>query len=145
MANGQQKAQQNLQAFEAWVATQTIEDFKQIIHRGQLNRGEVAKAIGCGKSALVQNPALKDALKKLENNLRTQKVLPPLSETAKKEANKAKEYDSSIKKKHSENNRLAALEAENLELKAKVAKLSGELERFGEQTEALSELGIFPR
>ena len=62
MANGQQKAQQNLDAFEVWRVTQTDDDFKQIIFRGQLNRGEVAKAIGCGKSALNQNPALKEAL-----------------------------------------------------------------------------------
>ena len=40
MANGQQKAQQNLDAFEVWRVTQTDDDFKQIIFRGQLNRGE---------------------------------------------------------------------------------------------------------
>ena len=63
MASGQQKAQQNLEAFEVWKATQTDDDFKQILFRGQLNRIEVAKGIGCGKSALNQNPALKKALK----------------------------------------------------------------------------------
>ena len=62
MASGQQKAQQNLEAFEVWKATQTDDDFKQIVFRGQLNRIEVAKGIGCGKSALNQNPALKKAL-----------------------------------------------------------------------------------
>ena len=67
MANGQQKAQQNLDAFEVWRVTQTDDDFKQIIFRGQLNRGEVAKTIGCGKSALNQNPALKEALLALED------------------------------------------------------------------------------
>ena len=51
----QQKAQQNLEAFAVWRATQTDDDFKQIIFRGQLNRGEVAKAIGCGKSASLIN------------------------------------------------------------------------------------------
>ncbi|MBF4355024.1 VPA1267 family protein, partial [Vibrio anguillarum] len=70
MASGQQKAQQNLEAFEAWKATQTDDDFKQILFRGQLNRIEVAKGIGCGKSALNQNPALKKALKALEGDLR---------------------------------------------------------------------------
>ncbi|EOX4792048.1 VPA1267 family protein [Vibrio alginolyticus] len=59
MANGRQKAQQNLEAFEVWKATQTDDNFKQIVFRGQLNRIEVAKGIGCGKSALSQNPALK--------------------------------------------------------------------------------------
>ena len=50
MANGQQKAQQNLDAFQTWVATQSDDDFKQIAFRGQLNRIEVAKGVGCGKS-----------------------------------------------------------------------------------------------
>nr|WP_241904229.1 VPA1267 family protein [Vibrio lentus] len=79
MASGQQKAQQNLEAFEVWKATQTDDDFKQIMFRGQLNRNEVAKGIGCGKSALNQNPALKEALKALEDKLRGKGVLPPLS------------------------------------------------------------------
>lgn len=59
MASGQQKAKQNLIAFEVWQATQTDDDFKKITFRGQLNSGEVANAIGCGKSALKQNPALR--------------------------------------------------------------------------------------
>ncbi|HAH9844034.1 TPA: hypothetical protein HIF66_003756 [Escherichia coli] len=43
MANGQQRAQQNLEAFEVWQATQTDDDFKQIAFKGKLNRIEVAK------------------------------------------------------------------------------------------------------
>lgn len=54
MASGQQKAKHNLDAFASWVATQTDEDFKQIVYRG-----EIATTIDCGKSALNQNPALK--------------------------------------------------------------------------------------
>ncbi|HIF9326489.1 TPA: hypothetical protein ACX6RP_002931 [Photobacterium damselae] len=57
MANGQQKAQENLKAFEIWEATQTDDNLKQIVFRGQLNRIEVAKGIGCGKSALYPNPS----------------------------------------------------------------------------------------
>ena len=49
MSNGQEKARQNLVGFQRWAATQTDEDFEQIVHRGQLNRGELAKAIGIGK------------------------------------------------------------------------------------------------
>ena len=70
MANGQQKAQQNLDAFQAWSATQTDDDYKQIAFRGQLSRTEVAKADGFGKSALNQNPDIRKHLKKLEDNLR---------------------------------------------------------------------------
>ncbi|WP_420503326.1 hypothetical protein [Proteus mirabilis] len=38
MASGQQKAQQNLDAFMRWQATQSDDDFKQITLKGQLNR-----------------------------------------------------------------------------------------------------------
>ena len=82
MANGQEKARENLVAFQRWAATQTDNDFKQIVFRGQLNRGEVASAIGIGKSALRQNPAIKSALDNLETVLRERGVLPPLTETA---------------------------------------------------------------
>jgi len=45
------------------------------VFRGQLNRIEVAKGIGCGKSALNQNPTLKKALKALEDGLRDKGIL----------------------------------------------------------------------
>tara|TARA_Y100000310_G_scaffold100423_2_gene98302 strand:- start:10833 stop:11270 length:438 start_codon:yes stop_codon:yes gene_type:complete len=145
MANGQQLGQENIAKFELWVATQTDDDFKQIIHRGQLNRGTIAKEANIGKSALRQNNTIKNALKALEDRLRERGILPLQTEKTKQCAGKEREYDCSAKRKSLENNRIAALEAENIELKAKVTKLSGKLERFGEQAEALSELGIFPR
>ena len=75
MANGPQKAQQNIEAFLAWSATQSDEDFEQIIFRGQLNRVEIAKQVGCGKSALQQNPELRNMLKKLEESLRPLRII----------------------------------------------------------------------
>lgn len=145
MASGQQKAQQSLEAFEVWKATQTDEDFKQIVFRGQLSRIEVAKGIGCGKSALSQNPALKNALKVLEDSLRDKGVLPPLTESAKKAANKPKLYDNTANSKMRDAKQLSSLEAENIELKAKVKELEGKLERFGELSETLSDMGFMPR
>lgn len=143
--NGTEKALQNLSAFQTWVATQSDEDFTQITFRGQLNRGEVAKAIGCGKSALTQNPALKDALKLLEDNLRGKGILPPEAEIAKGLNDKPKLYDNTANRRAMDSNRLSVLEAENIELKAKVKELEGKLERFGELSETLSEMGFMPR
>ena len=96
MSNGQERARQNLSAFQSWVATQTDDDFKQIVFRGQLNRGEVAKAIGIGKSALRQNPAIKTALENLEQSLRDRGVLPELTETAQAQRSEPKRYDPSV-------------------------------------------------
>ncbi|CAM3172588.1 VPA1267 family protein [Moritella viscosa] len=145
MASGQQKAQQNLEAFEVWKATQTDDDFKQIVFKGQLNRIEVAKSIGCGKSALNQNPALKKALKTLEEELRDKGVIPPLTESAKKNADNPKAYDSTTNRKLLDSKRVSSLEVENIELKAKVKELEKRLERFGELSETLSEMGLMPR
>jgi hypothetical protein len=145
MASGQQKAQQNLDAFQSWVATQQDDDFKQIVFRGQLNRIEVAKAVGCGKSALNQNPDIRKDLKKLEDDLRDKGVLPPLTDTAKKEADKPKQYDNTVNRKALNSTRSSSLEAENIELKAKIKELEGKLKRFGELSETLSEMGFMPR
>ncbi|WP_210442226.1 VPA1267 family protein [Vibrio crassostreae] len=145
MASGQQKAQQNLEAFEVWKATQTEDDFKQIVFRGQLNRIEVAKGIGCGKSALNQNPTLKIALKALEDELRDRSVLPPLTDSAKRNADKLQAYDNTENRKLLDSKRVSSLEAENIELKAKVKELEKRLERFGELSETLSEMGLMPR
>lgn len=145
MANGQQKAQQNLDAFRSWIATQSDSDFKQIIYRGQLNRGEIANALGCGKSALTQNPTLRKELSLLEDKLRIKGVLPELSSTARQEKNKPKQYDNTSARKALDSKRLSSLEAENIELKAKVKELEARLKRFGELSETLSEMGFMPR
>ncbi|WP_350979154.1 VPA1267 family protein [Shewanella sp. AC34-MNA-CIBAN-0136] len=145
MLNGQQKAQQNLAAFQSWSATQQDDDFKQILHRGQLSRIEIAKAVGFGKSTLVQNPEVRNALKQLEDRLRDKGVLPPLTDLAKSEIDKPKKYDNTTNRKALDSRRLSLLEAENIELKAKIKELEGQLQRFGELSETLSEMGFMPR
>lgn len=144
MSNGQERARQNLSAFQSWVATQTDDDFKQIIFRGQLNRGEVAKAIGIGKSALRQNPAIKSALENLEQSLRDRGVLPELTETAQAQRSEPKRYDPSVNQRAMETRRLSVLEQENIELKARVATLEAKLKRYGELSEVLTEFGVAP-
>jgi len=145
MANGQQKAQENLETFEVWKATQTDDDFTQIIFRGSLSRVEIAKSIGCGKSALNQNPALKAALIQLEDDLRDRGVLPPLTEPAKSDPFKLKHYDNTSNQTKLNSIRVSKLEVENIELKAKVKELENKLERFGELNETLSDMGFMPR
>lgn len=145
MANGQKKAELNVAAFEAWVATQSDDDFKQIIHRGQLNRGEIAKAVGCGKSALRQNPVLKEKLDNLESKLRERAVLPALAIPADIDTGEPKEYDVTKSRSLLDSKRLSELEAENIELKARVCELEMKLARFSELSEVLSEQGFMPR
>ncbi|KGJ86985.1 VPA1267 family protein [Colwellia psychrerythraea] len=143
--NGQQAAQQNLDKFRVWVATQSDEDFKQITRDGNLNRSQLAMEVGCGKSALTQNPNLKRELKALEDDLRKRNILPQLKDSDKKIDNKAKEYDSSDSPKRLNSKRLSLLEAENIELKSVIKGLKNQLERYGELTKTISEMGFMPR
>ena len=145
MANGQQKAEEYVRNFQIWASTQTDADFTRIIYRGQLNRGEVAKAVGCGKSALTQNPQLKSDLYKLEETLREKGILPPLIQTAKANQKKPKEYDQTVNRNIQDNQQKTRLEVENIELKAKIELLEKKLERFREHSETLHEMGILPR
>ncbi|MEH6735014.1 MAG: VPA1267 family protein [Shewanella sp.] len=145
MANGQQRAQQNLAAFQSWIATQQHKDFEKIVHGGQLSRTEIAKLVGFGKSALVQNSKVRSALKQLEDKLRDKGVLPPLTDMAKSKTDKPKKYDNTTNRKVLDSRRLSSLEAENIELKAKIKELEGQLQRFGELSETLSEMGFMPR
>ena len=77
--------------------------------------------------------------------MRDKGVLPPLTESAKKDADKPKRYDNTANHKLLDSKRVSALEAENIELKAKVKELEGKLELFGELNETLSEMGFMPR
>lgn len=135
MANGQQKAQQNVDAFIRWSATMTDDDYRQIVHRGKLNRIEVAKGVGCAKSALLQNPKLRALLEELESDLRKRNVLPELTEKAKVVQSEPKQYDKTASKRLQDANRIAELEQEVLRLKM-------QLERFQELSEVIYELGL---
>jgi uncharacterized protein YlxW (UPF0749 family) len=67
------------------------------------------------------------------------------TESAKSNADKPKQYDNTANRKLLDAKRVSTLEAENIELKAKVKELEGKLERFGELNETLSEMGFMPR
>jgi hypothetical protein len=159
MANGQQKAEEYVKNFQLWASTQTDADFTRIMSRSQLNRGEVAKAVGCGKSALTQNPRLRTSLDDLEDCLRDKGVLPQLTEAAKTNKDKPKKYDQTVNRSIQDNQQksklevenielkasLAELKVENIELKANLAELEKQLKRFDELSETLSEMRMLPR
>ncbi|CDT25298.1 VPA1267 family protein [Vibrio sp. 10N.247.311.14] len=147
MSNGRDKGKATVAAFKAWIATQNDDSFTQIIYRGNLSRGEICKAIDCGRPALRQNPDLAKLLKELEDDLRERKVLPPLSDEgkAKRGDTSAKMYNGDGNKAVMQGNRLQALEREVMDLRARNAVLEQELSRFKELSEVVSELGMIPR
>lgn len=144
MANGQQLAGANLAAFRAWAQTKSDDDFREYVHRDVLKRSEIASECGFGKSALVQNPAIKAELEELEDSLRRRGVLP-----AQKERDAISEKpavrDTQAKQKRQDGQRLNSLEQENASLRAELGKAKSMLERFKLMSEFLSETGRMPR
>ena len=152
MANGKEKGLQNVEKYREWVGSQEDDDFKQIVYRGKLNRGAIAKAIECGESALKQNPTIRQELAELEERLRERGVLPELTDTAKAEAGESTLFDGEANNRILESWSASKLELENIELKAEIKKLEedkkelkAKLERFKEHSEVAAEMGFFPR
>ena len=80
MASGQQAAEENVRRFTAWAASKTDDEFRNLVSRGVLSRTDIAAECGFAKSALNQNPRIRDALRALESALRERGVLPSAAE-----------------------------------------------------------------
>lgn len=141
--NGQQCSAQNLAAFLWWIASKADVDYREMVVRGQLNRKEIARECGFAKSVLLQNPRVKDALKKLEADLRERGVLPPLA-VAEGEATVVAAGPSNPRVA-ADKARLKRLEAENAALKAELMELRGQLDRYRVMESILSSNGRLPR
>ena len=126
MANGQQIANENLAKFEAWIAEREAQDDKKdYVLNGKLNRTEVAKELGFGRSVWYQNPAVQKLVAKLDNEWGPLKPAIPKTERELTEArelanNKVKRTESA-NSKHLE--KIAMLEAENRQLKVQLMEI----------------------
>ncbi|MBZ0070011.1 MAG: hypothetical protein K8F26_14500 [Thiobacillus sp.] len=139
--NGQQRADENLATFLSWAASKTDADYREMALRGQLNRKEIARECGFAKSVLLQNPRVKEALRKVEAELRERDILPPVAEpTAPTRPNEAPNPRAAADKA-----RLKRLEVENASLRAEVMELRGQLERYRLMDNVLSSTGRLPR
>lgn len=143
MASGQQIAEHNLAAFLAWASSRSDEDFREYVHRGKLNRSEIAAECGFGKSALGQNPSIKSALEALERNLREGGILPPLTE-APADAEQPMR-DREAKQRRQDGQRLNSLEQENAALRTELAQAKAMLERYKLLASFMEETGRLPR
>lgn len=143
MANGQQMAGANLAAFRAWAQSKSDYDFREYVHRGQLKRADISAECGFGKSALVQNPAIKAELEELEEALRKRGVLPVGSLVT--GTGKPVIRDAQAKQNRLDAQRLDRLEQENASLRAELGKAKSMLERFQLMAAFLDETGRMPR
>lgn len=146
MANGQQIAEENLAAFLAWSTSKSDGDFLEYVHRGKLKRSEIAAECGFGKSALTQNPAIRQALETLENELRAAGVLAPLvASLPAGQKVEAPLRDGDAKQRRQDRQRLNSLEQENAALRAELQAAKQMLTRYTLMTEFLEETGRMPR
>ncbi|GKQ91233.1 hypothetical protein KAM450_44810 [Aeromonas caviae] len=72
-------------------------------------------------------------------------MLPPLTAQAIASVAHPKVYDPTTHRRLLDTKRVSILEQENIELKAQLRELKARLERFGELSETLAEMGILPR
>jgi len=145
MSNGQQLAEENVLRFAAWVGSKTDDDFRGMASRGVLSRTEIAMECGFAKSALSQNPRIRDRLKALEDALRERGILPKAAlKTADAQLETRTQPAEGVMRSR-DAARLKRLEHENASLRAELAEVKRALSRYSLLQDALAETGRLPR
>jgi chaperonin cofactor prefoldin len=121
-----------LERFQAWAASMSDDDFRQIIYapKGILNRQDIKKLAGISDQAIKKNANVKSELSCLEEGLRERGVLPALTEQAKQVEGGPKLYDKTAKRTVMDSQRLAQLESVNHDLKVRVSELEKQVEEL---------------
>lgn len=138
--NGQERAEQNFLAFQAWSASKTDADYREMVTQGRLNRGEICRECAFGRSALVQNPRIKEALHELEEQLRTRGVLPAMAPSDAVPLRPKGQLQAVT-----DTERLRKLEVENAGLRAELSEVRQRLKRFESLEALLAETGRLAR
>lgn len=144
MASGKQLGEQNLAIFNGWVASKSDADYKSIVIRGVLSRTEIARECGFAKSALDQNPRIKQALRTLEDGLRERGILPQAAGSAEQAAAMPMREPSQHQSARDADT-LRRLQIENAAQKAEIAELKQRLAKYESLHEALVTTGRIPR
>ncbi|WP_368664702.1 VPA1267 family protein [Zoogloea sp. LCSB751] len=129
----------NFDLFQVWRQSKTNEDFRQLEHRGKLNRVDIARECGFARSVCDQNPRVRKALGELEDRLRIEGVLPEKADSS--EVNLVPTQSG----RNVDSERLRRLESENALLRAEVSDLKRRLGRYEVMSATLAETGRIPR
>lgn len=156
MSNGRQIAEHNVAVFNAWIASKTESDFRNMIYRGSLSRSLIAQECGFAKSALAQNPRIKLLLCELEIDLQAAGILPPL-QNPKEPADPSPHTNNDLGQHPSPDipqsspgssnleATLQRLQTENALQRAEIEELRRQLKQYTSIHEALSSTGRMPR
>ena len=160
--SGQQLSEINAEKFKIWVDKQGDVDFKQLatkpnggLHHS-LNRKNIADECGFGKSVLYQNPEVKHALEELEKDLALREVIPKKAgrdyDLDDLEKPAPREYDQTSNDSRRGFDRASdlesvviALQAENEALRERLRASEERLDKLGELSEVIAEIGMLPQ
>ncbi|MBK4734627.1 VPA1267 family protein [Noviherbaspirillum pedocola] len=146
MANGAQVGEENWNTFQAWMQSKSDSDFKKMVIRGVLSRTDISKECNFAKSALNQNPRIKDALKELEDRLRSDGILPATASSLETtNTDMPTTHRPSAQKAAVDAERLRRLEIDLATVRAERDELKRQLERYTSIHEALALTGRIPR
>ncbi len=143
MNDSQQPSEKSFLGFTKWSASKTDAEFRAMVLRGQLNRKEIAKECGFAKSVLAQNPRVKEALKVLEQLLRSRDILPPFAQA--EPSSELLPPPGDTQRVLLDKARLKRLESENASLRAELTQLRERLARYELMERHMAETGRLPR
>ncbi len=138
MKNGQQKGNENQEAFSKWIQERnTTDDWPNYIYRGKVNRREIAKECKFAESVTRQNPRVRYLIEELEIDLEKRGILIPDDRPADiRAAEKREQLDSQFDKR-----KLMKLEEQNAQLLAENVCLKEKLKDYNLFDEHLMETG----
>lgn len=146
MPNGEQLKAENIVKFQTWRDNHSDDHFRQMVHRGQLNRKEIAKECDFGRSVFEQNPEVARMLGELEKRLRQNGVLPSLAAKPADDEDKSPLMREAGKQTAALTaERMRRLETQNATLQAENAELKRLLSQYTVLHQALSLTGRIPR
>lgn len=141
----QEIGNQNFKLFSEWHAQRAIDgDLNDYVRNGKLNKSEIAKELGFGRSVFSQNPQVKELAAGIDANLARKHEKAVTKET--KELTEAREKaDNRVARTEASNSKLlekiAQLEEENRQLKLQLSNI----EEFKTAREAFIEAGAVLR
>ena len=120
MSSGQTIGNENLEKFRTWIAERNAQNDKiDYVRNGKLNRSEVAKELGFGRSVFAQNPAVRELAVKLDEEWG--KLKPAIPKTERELVEARERANDKVKRTEASNSKLlekiAILEAEVRQLK----------------------------
>lgn len=141
--SGKQISAFRVQAFKDWEASMSNQDYRSIMHGGQLKRediktqcNELLSECEFSLQCLTKNRKIEKLLEDLENKLRKDNILP-----LKTEKGKTKQKEQSSSKGAISVSEAAKLHQRILELESENEALKGNYGRFSEVAEVYHRLG----